>query len=62
MGSWEGLFSETHRANFYRNFNLEIWNQFLILSLFIYYYSQGADISFNGATAFFPLLILVMEF
>jgi lipopolysaccharide transport system permease protein len=35
--------------------------QFLIfIGFYIYYYSQGADVSLNGATAFFPLLIILM--
>lgn len=35
--------------------------QFLIfIAFYIYYYSQGARISLNGATLFFPLLIALM--
>ncbi|MET0760136.1 MAG: ABC transporter permease [Flavobacterium sp.] len=35
--------------------------QFLIfIAFYIYYYAQGADVSLNGATAFFPLLIVLM--
>lgn len=35
--------------------------QFLIfIAFYIYYYSQGAGISLNGATLFFPLLIALM--
>jgi lipopolysaccharide transport system permease protein len=33
---------------------------FIFIAFYIYYYFQGAAIGFNGATLFFPLLIVLM--